>query len=78
MSKKQPPPPTLTIGYLRATQKRQDVKKDKMAILKLAHQYELGQVRFKEDQRLEKIPWKQRKVGDILCRLKKRRCAYRQ
>lgn len=60
-----------TIGYLRVSTSEQDLEKNKMDILKLAHDKDLGKVEFIEERISGKVSWKKRKIAQILEDLKK-------
>lgn len=60
-----------TIGYLRVSTSDQDIEKNKTDILKLANDRELGKVQFKEEKISGKIPWRERKFGEIWEELQK-------
>lgn len=55
-----------TIGYLRVSTAEQDLEKNKLEILKLAHDEALGRVTFVEERVSGKVPWHQRKIGTIV------------
>lgn len=60
-----------TIGYLRVSTAEQDLEKNKMEILKLAHDKDLGKVQFIEEQVSGKISWRKRKIAQIIEELEK-------
>jgi DNA invertase Pin-like site-specific DNA recombinase len=60
-----------TIGYLRVSTAEQDLEKNKMDILKLAHNKDLGKVKFVEECVSGKVSWKQRKIAEVVEELKK-------
>ena len=60
-----------TIGYLRVSTVDQDLEKNKMEILKLAHDKDLGKVKFVEEKVSGKISWHKRKISTIISELKK-------
>jgi len=60
-----------TIGYLRVSTNDQDLEKNKMAILKLAHDKDLGKVKFVEEKVSGKISWRKRKISNLVEDLKK-------
>ncbi len=60
-----------TIGYLRVSTSEQDLEKNKMDILKLAHDKDLGKVKFIEERISGKVSWKKRKIAQIVEDLKK-------
>lgn len=55
-----------TIAYLRVSTTDQDLDKNKSAILLLANNKELGQVKFIEEKLSGKISWRNRKIAEIL------------
>ncbi len=55
-----------TMAYLRVSTIDQDHEKNKAEILKLAQSKELGQVYFIEEKISGKVPWKKRKICDII------------
>lgn len=59
-----------TIGYLRVSTEEQDVTKNKADILTLANDKNLGRVEFIEEKISGKVPWKSRKIGEVLESLK--------
>lgn len=65
-SSKSPTPSAVTTAYLRVSTIDQDLEKNKMEILKLANSLELGQVHFIEEKVSGTVPWRKRKIADIL------------
>lgn len=55
-----------TISYLRVSTQLQDLEKDKLSILKLAHELQLNHVTFVEEKISGKISWKQRKIAEVI------------
>lgn len=55
-----------TFSYLRVSQVKQDLEKNKAEILALANTKKLGNVEFFEEKVSGKITWRQRKIGEIL------------
>lgn len=55
-----------TIGYLRVSTSHQDTNKNQADILVLAHQHDLGKVRFIEEKASGKTPWRTRKIAEVL------------
>jgi DNA invertase Pin-like site-specific DNA recombinase len=55
-----------TLAYLRVSTVDQDVEKNKAAILALANTRVLGHVQFVEEKVSGKVPWRKRKIADIL------------
>src|SRR5436853_7187033 len=55
-----------TYAYLRVSKAEQDLEKNKMDILKLAHEQKLGQVEFVEEKVSGKVSWRKRKIAEIL------------
>ncbi|MBF0381800.1 MAG: recombinase family protein [Magnetococcales bacterium] len=61
---------TQTIGYLRVSTSDQDLAKNKAGILSFANGKNLGQVTFVEEKVSGKVPWRKRKIADLLGNLK--------
>lgn len=57
---------TRTFSYLRVSQVKQDLEKNKAEILALANNKKLGNVEFFEEKVSGKITWRKRKIGEIL------------
>ena len=55
-----------TIAYLRVSTIDQDLEKNKAAILVLANTKVLGHVQFVEEKVSGKVPWRKRKIAEIL------------
>ena len=55
-----------TIGYLRVSTGEQELEKNKADILHLANYYDLDKVHFVEEKVSGKVPWRKRKIGDVL------------
>lgn len=55
-----------TFAYLRVSKAEQDLEKNKMDILKLAHEQHLGQVEFLEEQVSGKVSWRKRQIATLL------------
>jgi DNA invertase Pin-like site-specific DNA recombinase len=55
-----------TFAYLRASKAEQDLEKNKMAILKLAHEHHLGYVQFVEEKVSGKVSWRKRQIAIVL------------
>lgn len=55
-----------TVAYLRVSKLEQDLEKNKMDILKLAHTEQLGQVQFVEEKVSGKVSWRKRQIADVL------------
>jgi DNA invertase Pin-like site-specific DNA recombinase len=51
-----------TFAYLRVSKAEQDLEKNKLDILKLAHEQHLGHVEFLE----EKVSWRKRQIATVL------------
>src|SRR4030042_1174866 len=70
MAKKQPPNqnlhPSKTIAYLRVSTNDQDTEKNKLDVLKLAHEKDMGKVEFVEEIASGKITWKDRNIHGII------------
>ena len=57
-----------TFAYLRVSKAEQDLEKNKMDILKLAHKQRLGQLQFIEEKVSGKVSWRKRQIAMILIR----------
>ncbi len=55
-----------TYSYLRVSTDSQDLEKDKLSILKLANELQLGQVHFIQEKVSGKISWQKRKIAEII------------
>jgi DNA invertase Pin-like site-specific DNA recombinase len=55
-----------TIAYLRVSTHEQDVAKNQTDILLLAHRKQLGQVQFVEETVSSRVPWRRRKIAQVL------------
>jgi DNA invertase Pin-like site-specific DNA recombinase len=55
-----------TIAYLRVSTHSQDTEKNKFEILKFSNERNLGKVEFIEEIVSGKIPWRQRKIFDVV------------
>jgi DNA invertase Pin-like site-specific DNA recombinase len=55
-----------TIAYLRVSTPEQDVAKNQTDILLLAHRKQLGQVQFVEETVSGRVPWRRRKIAQVL------------
>lgn len=55
-----------TIAYLRVSTTDQDIEKNKSDILHLANDKDLGKVFFVEEKVSGTVPWKKRKIADII------------
>lgn len=55
-----------TIAYLRVSTIDQDIEKNKSDILHLANDKDLGKVVFVEEKVSGTVPWKKRKIADII------------
>ena len=55
-----------TIGYLRVSTVEQELEKNKSDILRLANTHDLGKVHFVEEQVSGKVPWRKRKIAQVL------------
>lgn len=55
-----------SVAYLRVSTGDQDLEKNKADILMLANRKELGQVRFIEETVSGRVPWRRRKLAEIL------------
>lgn len=58
-------------AYLRVSTLDQDLEKNKVDILKLAHGLKLGHVEFVEEKVSGSVPWKKRRLGTIIEDLEK-------
>jgi DNA invertase Pin-like site-specific DNA recombinase len=58
--------PGQTFAYLRVSKVDQDLEKNKMDILKLAHEQRLGQVEFIEEKVSGKVSWRKRQIAQVL------------
>lgn len=67
---KSSPAPRTVIGYLRVSTLEQSLEKNKADILQLANHHDLGKVRFVEEKVSGKVPWRERKIADVLESLK--------
>jgi DNA invertase Pin-like site-specific DNA recombinase len=65
-SAQSPTPSAATSAYLRVSTIDQDIEKNKADILLLANKLELGQVHFVEEKVSGTVPWRKRKIADIL------------
>ena len=59
-------PDTRTTAYLRVSIHDQDIAKNKADILMLANHNNLGQVRFVEETVSGQMPWRRRKIAQVL------------
>jgi DNA invertase Pin-like site-specific DNA recombinase len=57
---------TQTFAYLRVSKIDQDLEKNKMDILKLAHTERLGPVHFVEEKVSGTLSWRKRQIADLL------------
>ena len=55
-----------TFAYLRVSKAEQDLEKNKLAILQLAHDYHLGYVEFVEEKVSGKVSWRKRQIAALL------------
>ncbi len=55
-----------TIGCLGASTADQDLEKNKLAILQLANDKALGRVRFVEETVTSRVPWRKRRIAEVL------------
>lgn len=55
-----------TIGYLRVSTGDQELEKNKADILSLANTYDLGKVHFVEEKISGRVPWRKRKIAEVL------------
>lgn len=54
------------VGYLRVSTGEQELEKNKTDILRLANTHNLGRVHFVEEKVSGKVPWRKRKIADVL------------
>ncbi|PYS47716.1 MAG: resolvase [Acidobacteria bacterium] len=70
MAKKTTPASTATkpktIGYLRVSTGDQELEKNKADILALANTHDLGKVHFVEEKVSGRVPWRKRKIAEVL------------
>jgi DNA invertase Pin-like site-specific DNA recombinase len=59
-----------TIGYLRVSTGDQELEKNKGDILSLAHTHDLGKIHFVEEIISGHVPWRKRKIAEVLDSLK--------
>jgi len=55
-----------TIGYLRVSTGDQELEKNKADILSLANTHDLGKVHFVEEKVSGRVPWRKRKIAEVL------------
>lgn len=55
-----------TFAYLRVSKMEQDLEKNKLAILHLAHEHRLGYVEFVEEKVSGKVSWRKRQIATLL------------
>ena len=55
-----------TVGYLRVSTGEQELEKNKADILSLSNHHELGKIDFVEEKVSGRVPWRKRKIADIL------------
>ena len=60
------PPRPRTMAYLRVSTNDQDVEKNKADILMLANRHDLGHVHFVAETVSGRIPWRRRKIAQVL------------
>lgn len=60
-----------TIAYLRVSTLEQDLEKDKSSILTLANDKDLGKVIFVQEKISGTVPWKKRKIANVIDELGK-------
>ncbi|MEK7486592.1 MAG: recombinase family protein [Planctomycetota bacterium] len=60
-----------TIGYLRVSTEEQDLEKNKNEILRLANDKNFGKVEFVEEKISGRIPWRERKLGNLIEEMQK-------
>jgi DNA invertase Pin-like site-specific DNA recombinase len=60
------PPAPRTLAYLRVSTLDQDLEKNKAEILRFANQHDLGQVHFVEEIASGRMPWRDRRIAEVL------------
>lgn len=70
MNKLNPSRPKV-VGYLRVSTADQDLEKNKLDILKLVHEKELGHITFVEETVSGRVAWRKRKLAQVLGELRK-------
>lgn len=60
-----------TVAYLRVSTIDQDIQKNKASILNFANENSLGKVHFIEEKVSGKVPWRKRKIAEILQELER-------
>ena len=55
-----------TLAYLRVSTLDRDIEKNKADILRFANQHDLGQVRFVEEIASGRMPWRERRIAEVL------------
>ena len=66
MARMTAPPAHRTLAYLRVSTLDQDIEKNKADILRFANQHDLGQVRFVEEIASGRMPWRERRIAEVL------------
>jgi DNA invertase Pin-like site-specific DNA recombinase len=66
MARMTAPPAHTTLAYLRVSTLDQDIEKNKADILRFANQNDLGQVRFVEEIASGRMPWRERRIAEVL------------
>ena len=66
MARMTAPPAHTTLAYLRVSTLDQDIEKNKADILRFANQHDLGQVRFVEEIASGRMPWRERRIAEVL------------
>ena len=66
MARMTAPPAHTTLAYLRVSTLDQDTEKNKADILRFANQHDLGQVRFVEEIASGRMPWRERRIAEVL------------
>lgn len=74
MAKKTPLAKHKTVGYLRVSTGAQELEKNKADILHLANQFDLGRVQFVEEKVSGKVPWRKRRLVELLETLQPQDC----
>ena len=66
MARMTAPPTHRTLAYLPVSTLDQDIEKNKADILRFANQHDLGQVRFVEEIASGRMPWRERRIAEVL------------
>jgi len=66
MADKTPQAASKTVAYLRVSTLDQDIEKNKTDILHFANHHDLGRVRFVEEVASGRMPWRDRRIAQVL------------